>query len=246
MTYAGHGRGMRSSWVWPLGLTVALHLASPARADETAHAPAPTTLDADQATRLMTLIDGDRRLASVFAMCPADAFRRDAPVYALYVKPESDEAACATDPVACYRRCAEDAQGSSCFGLARLFQENPDTVANRYAQTLFAMACDAGMGAGCTNRAASLRNNPVDGEPLMAATEVERANCEHRSFDIACRQGDAWGCAMLGQTYQYGEGIERDATRARRYYDQSCAISPSFAACDFAKRHMTSMPEPAR
>jgi TPR repeat protein len=59
--------------------------------------------------------------------------------------------------------------------------------------------------------------------------------CQFRSFKIACRENDAWGCAMLGQSYQYGEGVTRSASMARSAFRKSCRLAPDFEACSFAR-----------
>ena len=193
-------------------------------------------LQPEQAQSVMQQIDGEARVRAVMALCPADAYHRDAPFYADWVKPASrPDTECAAAPAACYRACLLDADPGACFGLARAFQQNEPAIDRRYTQAMFAMACDAGMGAGCTNRAASLRNRPIKGDREALGDATARQPCEHRSFAAACTQGDAWGCAMLGQTYQRGEGVEQSATQARRYFEKSCAINPHFASCEFAK-----------
>ena len=196
----------------------------------------PAPLDLDLSRRVIAMIDASSKLSSVFALCPADAFERDAPFYGLYVKPTSISATeCAHDPVTCYKHCVDDAQSGSCFGLARAFQLHSDLIDKRYAQTLFAMACDNGMGSGCTNRASSLRNVPIEGEPMRSIPEKEQVTCEYRSFRIGCTQGDAWSCAMLGQSYDNGEGVVHNAREARRHYRKACDIAPNFVACHFAR-----------
>ena len=199
-------------------------------------------LQPEQAATVMAQIDADVRLRGVFAMCPADAYARDAPFYADYVKPRSRPLAeCAAAPTECYRRCLEAADPGACFGLARAFQENEPAVDRRYAQMLFAMACDVGQGAGCTNRAASMRNAPIESDATLQGSKTAMQRCEHRSFAVACTQGDAWGCSMLGQTFELGEGTPVSTTQARRYYQKSCSINPDFPSCDFAKVRLGSL-----
>ena len=207
----------------------------------------PALLDLGLSHQVTAMIDASPKLSSVFALCPADAFKRDAPFYGLYVKPASVSATtCAHDPMTCYKHCVDDAWSGSCFGLARAFQLHSDLIDKRYAQKLFAMACDHGMGSGCTNRASSLRNDPIEGEPMRSGSEKAQATCEHRSFRIGCIQGDAWSCAMLGQSYDNGEGVARDVRQARRHYRQACDIAPNFVACDFAKPKLEELDKPAR
>ncbi len=218
---------------WPalcgvLGVVLA-GIVQPTRAEE------PTPLDLAQAKTVMQEMDGDSRLQAVFALCPADAYERDAPFYAADVKPDATPLGqCSAAPEACYRRCMDHAEPGECFGLARAFQVHGPAVERRYAQMMFAMACNTGMGAGCTNRAASLRNATVKGDTERFGHAKAREPCEHRSFVVACTQGDAWGCAMLGQSYENGEGVALSITQARLYYERSCSIDPDFASCAFA------------
>ena len=196
--------------------------------------------DLDQAKTVMRRLGGDARAQAIFAMCPADAYRRDAPFYADWVKPRAvAEATCLAGPQACYQRCAEHSDSGACFGLARVFSDKQAELGQRYTEMLYALACDAGLGAGCTNRAASLRNAPLDTDAALHGDMAARETCEHRSFKIACTQGDAWGCAMLGQTYQNGEGVPVSVTQARYYFERACTINPNFASCDFAKQHLS-------
>jgi TPR repeat protein len=106
---------------------------------------------------------------------------------------------------------------------------------------LFASACALGEAAGCTNRAAHLRNDMDEGDPLQRLSADQLASCHHRSFKIACDKNDAWGCAMLGQSHRYGEGVRRNMGAARRSYRKACDLAPDFAACGFARADLEEM-----
>ena len=230
--------GTRTGQIRTVAVTVLLACwPGPGHTDEP---PAPFDVSAAQV--VAGHMDADPRLAAIFAMCPADAFKRDAPFYALWTNPKSnDEGLCGASPDVCYRQCVDDADAGACFGLGRAFQLNDAAVDERHTQTLFALACDAGMGSGCTNRASSLRNAPVEDEPLQRLSRAEQEDCEHRSFRIGCTQGDPWSCAMLGQSYQLGEGVAASPAQARSFFERSCSLSPEFVACDFAKAGLAAL-----
>jgi len=200
-------------------------------------------LNREQADKVVVQLDADQRVARVFAMCPADAFRTQQPVWRrLYAPANVPDADCARSPRSCLDSCLNWADSRSCFGLARAFQLNDELVPSRYAQMMFSMACATGLGAGCTNRGAAIRNTGDPGGPFNGP-DPARERCEARSFTIGCGENDAWGCAMLGQSYQKGEGLPADPLQARLMYAKSCAISPSFAACRFATRRMKDLPQ---
>jgi hypothetical protein len=192
-------------------------------------------LSAEAAKAVTSRMDENPQLRDVFAACPADKFRRAVadPALRLTVATTSTER-CTADPAGCYHQCISGS-GSACFHLARSFQEHEGAVPPRYTQMLFSMSCGFGYGAGCTNRASSIRNYLREGDPFRGAGESVKGACQFRSFRIACRQDDAWGCAMLGQSYQYGEGVTRSARLARSAFRKSCRLAPNFEACDFSK-----------
>lgn len=121
---------------------------------------------------------------------------------------------------ACVLRC-ESGDASQCF-IAGLTHQSLGNGA--HADGLFQRACKLGGAGGCTNLAATDRANGVGDEMCIANT-----------FFGACDGGDAWACSMSGVVLWDGEGVETDRERAKKYFDKSCAISPDFAACDFAK-----------
>ena len=191
----------------------------------------------------MQRMDADTTLARVYAPCPADVFRQEMPLLSrLLPEPRIKEnEVCEGEPADCLAACVDRSDAASCFGLARTFQQNENRVAPRYAQMLFSMACALGRRGGCTNRAASIRNRNYPGDPFAEAPDAAKAVCEFRSFTTSCGPGDPWGCAMLGQAYELGEGTARDAGEARRLYRRTCDAAPTFAACDFARDRLKEM-----
>lgn len=181
-------------------------------------------------------MDDDARVAKTFEPCPADVFRREAPLWEPLTRSRRVAlGTCQKDPAACYDGCIRWSSAAHCFGLARAFQEDEASFTPRDAQRLFSMACATGMGAGCTNRAAGIRNALSEGDPFFSASEEVKNGCHYRSFKIGCDAGDAWGCAMLGQSHHFGEGTPRDKAAARVFYERSCQLSPAFVACEFSK-----------
>jgi TPR repeat protein len=198
-----------------------------------AAAEARDGFDAAEARAISAAINKDRRLSHMLRQCPADVFgkRRAAAGHPR----AGSEAACDASLGECFRACVRGADGEACFRLAQTFQSHDEVVRPTYAQTLFTLACASGEGAGCTNRGAGIRNGDHAGDPFERKPERVQESCQYRSFKIACEQDDAWGCAMLGQSYEYGEGTRGNAALARTAYAKSCRLAPDFEACEFAK-----------
>jgi TPR repeat protein len=198
--------------------------------------------NADNARAAMTAMDKDEALQARARACPADVFRKEATLGGLLL---GDEAVtrehCAAHPEECYRTCVSKRSGEHCFRLALAFQENESVVAPRYAQLMFSMACALGKASGCTNRGAHMRNAAEEGDPLDTLSQDEKDLCQFRSFKIACKNSDNWGCAMLGQAYRNGEGARKSASKARGFYKKSCRLDPDFAACEFSRGALASM-----
>ena len=186
------------------------------------------------------------RLLRSFATCPADTFERERPVWRRLAKPqEPSERTCALHPAECYDLCVRWANGPACFKLALAFTNHSldvDDVLDK--ERFFALACALGYPAGCTNRAAGMRNGRYPGDPLREAPLASQQECEYRSFRIDCDRRGAWGCAMLGQAYRNGEGVMAQEARAQAAFEASCEINPKFAACDFAKQWLSEMETP--
>ena len=110
-----------------------------------------------------------------------------------------------------------------------------DLPARRY----HAYACALGQSGGCTNRGGGMRNGPVPGDPWWKASTPDAAKdaCLYRSFQSSCAGLDSWGCAMLGQAQEYGEGTPANPAAARLSYRRACDLGQdkTFAACVFAR-----------
>ena len=203
-----------------------------ARADE----PPVGGFSPAQARTIMAAIDASRGLSSLLGRCPADIFGRRPPRPQALGRAEGFSAErCRADAKSCLDACTKDHDGEACFGLARAFQDRADEREARYAQILFAMTCATGKGAGCTNRAAGIRNGGQQGDPFHGRLAAAAERCQYRSFKIACDRRDAWGCTMLGQSHRYGEGTPTNLDQARHHYELSCEIAPHFEACAFAR-----------
>ena len=208
-----------------------------------AHAEEPKAgFDPAAAKAVTAAIDRDERLAGMLRQCPADLFRREARIWRGVLRSERlSGGSCDARLGECFEACARRGDASACFRLAQSLQGHEEAAAPRSWETLYAAASAAGKGAGCTNRAAGIRNGGYDDDPFRDAPEAEKERCQFRSFRIACREGDAWGCAMLGQAYKNGEGTPRSVAKARGAYRKSCALSPDFEACTFAKSDLNEL-----
>lgn len=213
------------------GLAAAI---APARGDD---APA---YDGAAMARVKTLLDGDPQFAGRYAACPGDVFATERPFFGDLGKDIRVET-CEADPLRCHTACMPGQSAHACMGLARAMQDNePETDARHY-EGLFTQACALGEGSGCTNRGGGIRNAFYPDDPFRDADATVRDGCLFRSFTAACGDRDAWGCAMLGQAYQYGEGTPASKETALLYFRLSCEINPDFAACRFAEDHIDDM-----
>ena len=181
-----------------------------------------------------------------FTARPADTYAREPPFWRGLAKPQAPtERTCALHPADCYDLCVGWANGPACFDLAQAYEHHSLDVADELdRQRFYSLACAMGFAAGCTNRAAGIRNGGYREDPFRDTPLVDKWACEYRSFLIDCDQRGAWGCAMLGQAYRNGEGVAAQPERARAAFEASCAISPKFAACAFAKRQLERMDRP--
>jgi TPR repeat protein len=200
------------------------------------------SFDAESARRATAAMDKDEALQASARVCPADVFSNKAALGRLLR--QDDEATldrCTAHPEKCYKACVGKRSGEHCFRLALTFQEHEDVVAPRYAQLMFSMACALGKAAGCTNRAAHMRNAVDEGDPFEPLSATAKDRCQFRSFRVACEKNDNWGCAMLGQAYLNGEGAKKSVGLARRSYKKSCRLNPEFDACAFSRSALKSM-----
>ncbi len=174
-----------------------------------------------------------------FKTCPADIADVSRPLWRRFVAEEAvDRSKCEADIRACYRSCMEERNASACLSLGYTLEAAEPIVTPLRAQMMYAQACAAGSSGGCTNRGAGIRNGQFEGDPILSADPKELYGCLLRTFAVTCGKDDAWGCTMLGQSYQYGEGAAADMLAAKRFYEKSCFIAEDFAACDFARRQM--------
>jgi hypothetical protein len=193
-------------------------------------APAALAQESPQARDVAQTIGGGARWARLHAACPADLPRRRA---ASPANEALDETACAAVPAGCLAAC-EAGDGRACFKLARVYQEGK-AHPSRVWERLFAAACAGGFAAGCTNRAAGVRNGGYEDDPFRRVGAKRRDACLRRSFARACSGEDVWGCAMLGQSHEQGEGGRRSAAEARRAYEKACDLADDSPACTFAR-----------
>jgi hypothetical protein len=89
-----------------------------------------------------------------------------------------------------------------------------------------AHSCALGTAAGCTNRAARIRNLPDDLDPLWALSDADRISCLARTFRLACDNDDPWGCLMAGQSAALGEGSSPDLAQAQKDFERTCDLAP--------------------
>ena len=151
---------------------------------------------------------------------------------------------CTEHPVACYDLCVGWSNAPACFELALAYERHLGDLADETdKERLYALACAGGYSAGCTNRAAGIRNRSYAGDPFRTAPPATKQLCEYGSFLLDCDRRGAWGCAMLGQALRNGEGVSAQPTRARAAFDTSCKIDLDFVACSFAKRQVEQMDE---
>ena len=205
-----------------------------AAALERVRAVAPLILAAPTATKALT-------------GCPAARFGRRNNLVTRFGKwlaggddDATSAAVCLAVPDACWELC-ELGDGQACLDLARAFERFDDAFDPMHTQRLFALGCEMGIASGCTNRGASFRWGPADGDPSSAMLEADREACAFSLFETACREDDPWGCTMLGEAHQTGAGTAVDLAAARAAYARSCAEAPDFVACETGRRWAKAM-----
>lgn len=203
----------------------------------------PASFNATEARAVIGTLDRDQSFLARYQACPGDIFRKEMSLGRLLVGDDADVTAdfCGQHPFECFSACSTKRSGEHCYRLALAFQENECVAQPRYAQMMFQMACALGKASGCTNRAAHLRNAADEGDPLTNLDQDAQGKCEFLSFKVACDKNDNWGCAMLGQAYQNGEGVGKNATLARLNYEKTCRLNPVFAACKFSRAALKDM-----
>jgi hypothetical protein len=192
---------------------------------------AAQAFDAAQARQVAERMAADPLWTRVYAACPVDLPRKRAPKLPIDDEPSAES--CGGAPLGCFEAC-KAGSGAHCFKLALAYQTDK-SMAPRIWQQLFAAACSAGYPAGCTNRAAGIRNGGYEDDPFRRRSRIARQSCQFRSFARACAGEDAWGCAMLGQAHLFGEGTPKNAGRAKRAYARACSLAPDWEPCDFAQ-----------
>lgn len=226
------------------GLLCAFSVAALAGAEERDE---PVLFNKAEGAEVSERMGRDARIERSLKACPADALESERPFWRRFIAArEPSEKVCARHPLDCYDLCVRWSNSKACFDLALAFDHHSLDVNIFDKHKLFAFACATGMPGGCTNRAAGIRNGRYRDDPFRETPLASRQACEFRSFELDCDRRGAWGCAMLGQAYEYGEGVGANAARARAAFEASCTISPKFAACAFAKRHLERLNAPAR
>ena len=136
---------------------------------------------------------------------------------------------CENDWEGCLARCL-DRDGASCWDLGYLLQEYEEQIGSVPAQIAFARACKESIPSGCTNRAASIMNQPLDPYRISIDEEAQY-QCTFKTFERSCRDGDAWGCTMVAIHYQEGFHVDPDPDQKQRYLEQACELAPDSEAC---------------
>ncbi len=209
-------------------------LALPAKAQEENASGNPAAV-----SEVLPLIRGNADLQRNYQACPADVFRKETSLFSMFWTDGGMSAqACGADVKQCYESCALGKSGESCFRLALILETGSEAAANTDWDPLFNYSCALGRPSGCTNRAAGIRNGGYQHDLSEKWSEESRSLCLRRSFQIACKNDDAWGCAMYGQSLQLGEGGGADPSAAAAAFEKSCALDPDFPSCEFSKLHL--------
>ena len=113
------------------------------------------------------------------------------------------------------RACEVMASPDGCNYLGvRLFKGEGVAADAERAARLFARACAAGSGLGCTNHGHRLFEG-VTGRPSDPAAAAT-------AYLAACDLGDAEGCFYAGEARFEGQGLPRDVRRAAELYRRGC------------------------
>ncbi|EJN03883.1 sel1 repeat family protein [Phyllobacterium sp. YR531] len=183
-------------------------------------------------------------LQTLYGACPADIWKTKMSFWKPFTtRFGMNLNACRNDPKMCLRNCLGEQDSVACFSLAVVWEMNGESKDYPNWQRLFALSCALGHPGGCTNRAASILSDTHESDPFPDPNEPETARCLFRSFQETCAARDAWGCAMHGASYQFGNGVQKNNALARRYYEQSCEIDRDFAACYMGRDFMKKMDE---
>jgi len=130
------------------------------------------------------------------------------------------------------RGCALDS-GRACARLAGA-HERGDEVTREPARAveLYQRACELKSALGCIGAARLLRTAP-DGVDPAHIERLERAAATLAAD--GCNDGEGQACALLGDAYRDGAGVEQDVKRAAWLYALGCKEGVE-AACEGLKR----------
>lgn len=185
----------------------------------------------------------DPRFKKYYNECAVDSYAKEQSYLNYFgVGKKLSEKFCKTELEECFSKCS-GGNGEACLVVARILQADKNkNISQKYAQTFFAFSCAAGNPGGCTNRAAGIRNGDFLRDPSKEWDEEDKKECTFRFFEKACKKDDAWGCVMLGQAYEKGEGVKRDKGKASVLYKKGCLqAGPSHLSCKYAKNALKNM-----
>ncbi len=164
---------------------------------------------------VLSSIDNLKAFSSLDKSCPADIYKGPEQEYKNLIS------FCATDMKFCLNECL-GGSSNHCFGLANNLHS--DNIDKKYAERLYAMACQQGLIMACTNWAAGVMLFNPDNE-----------ECYARSFELTCGKSDAWGCSMYGLVLARGIGFDKDHELALKVLKIGCKDGINDDACKYAK-----------
>jgi len=121
---------------------------------------------------------------------------------------------------ACLSRCTSG-DGSSCYWLAYALQQSKAPAPA--SDVLYQRACNLGIISGCTNRAADLVNQGIDGSRVQT--------CAAQTFSKGCSLNDPWACTMYALHLGRGMGVPKDKAAALKALEKSCRYGEKDPAC---------------
>lgn len=192
-------------------------------------------------------VDG---IESLFAACPADIWRKrhTNSLWSRMTTGHWSEGSCQNTFTDCVTACVDRGNGKACRQMARVIEVYGLPEGNIDRRRANALACSLGNAPGCTNRGAEIRNAAIPEDAVSQEHGTARALCLFQTFDVACTAKDAWGCAMLGQSYRLGEGVVADRNNAMANYERACALHlgpeeerSEYAPCRFARTGLAAM-----
>ncbi|MGB1235784.1 MAG: hypothetical protein ACPG5U_08630 [Planktomarina sp.] len=196
----------------------------------------------ETAIRLVQSVDD---LETLVTTCPADIryTRQTWRDWLLGNRFEWTLSQCRANLERCATACTTGHVGSACRATARAFEQELDNENRMPSRQAYTLACASGNALACTNRAAGLRNTPVDTDPLSVNQPAAFQTCLTRTFEGSCHDDDAWGCAMYAQALMNGQGTKQDTDQAQSIVRKACRLSTNevdkgtiSAPCRFARR----------